>query len=151
MLGSNMSGANGFDGVAAAGRFFATRSPSVQALQLAGVIAAGLLIRVAFIQSAGYADDLTIFRDWFRSIAVLPPSQVYAQTPGLNYPPMCVLLYEVEALVLRAFVSGTPGNHVLNVAIKLPPVLVDGLGAALVYRPSDNRMSPMMPTYAVEW
>jgi Gpi18-like mannosyltransferase len=134
MLGSNMSRATGFDGIGAAGRFFATRKPNVQALQLAGVIAAGLLIRLAFIQSPGYADDVAIFRDWFKSIAVLPPSQVYAQTPGLNYPPMCVVLYELEALVLRAFGAGTPSNALFNIAIKLPPILIDGLGAVLVYR-----------------
>jgi Gpi18-like mannosyltransferase len=134
MLESNMLGATVFDGIGAARRLFATRCRRVQALQLMAVVVAGLLIRVVFIQSAGYADDVTIFRDWFKSIAALPPSQVYAQTPGLNYPPMCVLLYELEALVLRTFVSGTPSNYVFNIAIKLPPILVDALGAALVYR-----------------
>jgi dolichyl-phosphate-mannose-protein mannosyltransferase len=116
------------------GSVFTPPSRRAQIAQLTAIIIAGLLIRIAFIQSAGYADDVTIFRDWFKSIAVLPPSQVYAQTPGLNYPPMCVLLYELEALVLRAFVPGMPSNYVFNIAIKLPPILVDGLGAALVYR-----------------
>jgi dolichyl-phosphate-mannose-protein mannosyltransferase len=134
MLGSNMSQAVDFNGAGLAGSLFATRSRAVQIGQVTALVVAGLLIRIAFIQSAGYADDVTIFRDWFKSIAVLPPGEVYAKTPGLNYPPMCVLLYELEAFVLRLFGPGTPSNYVFNVAIKLPPILVDGLGAALVYR-----------------
>jgi Gpi18-like mannosyltransferase len=115
-------------------RFFAVRSTAVAATQVTALIVVGLLIRLAFIQMPGYADDVEIFRDWFKSIAALPPGQVYAHTPGLNYPPMCVLLYELEAIVVRWFVPGTPSNYVMNIAIKLPPILVDGLGAVLVYR-----------------
>jgi Gpi18-like mannosyltransferase len=129
-----MSQATEPDGRPAAGSFFSTQSRGAQVAQLATVVVAGLLIRIAFIQTAGYADDVAIFRDWFKSIAVLAPGQVYAQTPGLNYPPMCVLLYELEAFILRAFVPGAPTNDVFNIAIKLPPILVDGLGTLLVYR-----------------
>jgi Gpi18-like mannosyltransferase len=115
-------------------RLFAAGSRRAVTGQVTALIVVGLLIRIAFIQMPGYADDVEIFRSWFKSIAALPPGQVYARTQGLNYPPMCVLLYELEALVLRWFVPGMPSNYVTNIAIKLPPIVVDGFGAALVYR-----------------
>lgn len=47
---------------------------------------------------------------------------------------MVVLMYELEAGVLRWFVPGTPSDAVMNWVIKLPPIVADALGAGLVYR-----------------
>ncbi len=113
------------------------RRESARRFGLAPLIAmllAGFLIRLAFIQSAGYRDDMTIFYQWFGSIAALPPGQVYAHTtPDLNYPPAYILLTELSAFVLRWFVPGTPGEAALNVALKLPAILFDIAGAALAF------------------
>jgi len=97
------------------------------------VLFVGLVIRLTFIQSAGYRDDMTIFYGWFRSISELPPSQVYAHIPGLNYPPAYVVLSELSAVVLRFVVHGSPSEYALNVALKLPPILFDIGGAVLAY------------------
>ena len=106
----------------------------VHLAQLAAIIIAGLIIRLSLIQTAGYHDDVTIFSDWFTSIARLAPAQVYAQTPGLNYPPMAVVMYEVEAWVFHFFVHGSYTQSMLNVAVKLPAILMDAVGALLLYR-----------------
>jgi Gpi18-like mannosyltransferase len=104
-----------------------------QVCSLAFVAVAGLAVRLALIQSAGYRDDIAIFEGWFRSIATLAPADVYAGTPGLNYPPMVVLLYEFEALIMRPFLHGTPSPAALTIAVKLPPILADAAGTVLVY------------------
>jgi dolichyl-phosphate-mannose-protein mannosyltransferase len=111
----------------------AARVANVGFVQLAAVLLVGLIVRIGFIQSAGYRDDMTIFYDWFRSIAVLPPSQVYAHMPGINYPPAYILIIEWSAMVMRWFVHGTPSEYALNVALKLPAILFDIAGAALTY------------------
>jgi dolichyl-phosphate-mannose-protein mannosyltransferase len=80
-----------------------------------------------------YRDDMTIFYGWCASIAMLPPGQVYAQTPGLNYPPAFVLIYEASAMVLHSFVHGVPSQHVLNIVLKLPAIAFDIVGAGLAY------------------
>lgn len=97
------------------------------------VLIAGLLIRVAFVQAPGYHDDMVLFYGWFRAIVNLPLGQIYAHVPDLNYPPMYVVLVELSAAVLRLFVHGPPSDAVLNVVFKLPPILFDLGGAALVY------------------
>ena len=109
----------------------ALRVADAGTLQLAAVLLVGLVVRIAFIQSAGYRDDMTIFYDWLRAIAALPPSQVYAQMPGINYPPVYVLVIEWSAIVMRWFVHGVPSEYALNVALKLPAILFDIAGAAL--------------------
>jgi Gpi18-like mannosyltransferase len=111
----------------------ALRVADAGTLQLAAVLLVGLVVRIAFIQSAGYRDDMTIFYDWLRAIAALPPSQVYAQMPGINYPPVYVLVIEWSAIVMRWFVHGVPSEYALNVALKLPAILFDIAGAALAY------------------
>lgn len=66
---------------------FAPLTPHTRAaaaMQLGALIALGFLIRAAFVQMPGYVDDVTIFRDWFKSIAVSTPGDVYRHTPGLN-------------------------------------------------------------------
>ncbi len=106
----------------------------VQFAQLAAIVVAGLIVRLSLIQTAGYHDDVTIFSDWFSSIAQLPPAHVYAQTPGLNYPPMAVVMYEVEAWIFHWFVHGRYDHATLIVAVKLPAILMDAVGALLLYR-----------------
>jgi dolichyl-phosphate-mannose-protein mannosyltransferase len=113
---------------------FARRRHWSNAVQLGAIILAGLLIRIAFIQAAGYHDDVVIFANWFTAIAAAPLAHVYAQVPGLNYPPMIVVMYKLEAIVVHWFVHGNPNEYVLNITIKLPPILLDCVGAALVYR-----------------
>ncbi len=106
---------------------------AARALQLALLVLVGLLLRIPHIQAPGYRDDISIFAGWFKSIAQLPLASVYANTPGLNYPPMCVLMYKVESIVLGWFVHGPISDSVMNVVVKLPPILFDCAGAVLVY------------------
>jgi dolichyl-phosphate-mannose-protein mannosyltransferase len=111
---------------------FAGRDDS-RLLQLAVILVIGLVVRLAFIQAAGYRDDMTIFYGWLKSIAGLPPVQVYAHTPTLNYPPSYVLIVEWSALVMRWFVHGNLTEYTMNIALKLPAILFDIAGAALAY------------------
>jgi dolichyl-phosphate-mannose-protein mannosyltransferase len=113
------------------------RSSSAERLatiQLCGILLAGFVLRVAFVQSPGYHDDMLLFYSWFRSISVLGPGQIYAHVPGLNYPPLYVVLIEVSSAALRFFVHGPPSDATLNLVFKLPPILFDLAGAALAYR-----------------
>lgn len=88
---------------------------------------------MAFVQSPGYHDDMLLFYGWFRTMDGLSPGQIYAQIPGLNYPPLYVVLVELSAAVLRLFVHGPPSDAVLNVVFKLPPIVFDLAGGALAY------------------
>jgi dolichyl-phosphate-mannose-protein mannosyltransferase len=112
----------------------APRARGVHAAQLAAVVVVGLVIRLLLVQTPGYRDDIVIFYDWFRAAAALPPGQVYVRLPDLNYPPVAVLLYEIEAFVVRLFAHGALSEYVLNVIVKLPAILADIAGSLLVYR-----------------
>ncbi len=113
----------------------ATRASAhaLRRLHLPLVLVVGFLVRLPFIQLAGYRDDMTIFYGWFDSFLRYPPADIYAHTPGLNYPPAFIVLYELAAQVVRWFGTGMPSEHVLNIALKLPPILFDLAGAAVAF------------------
>jgi Gpi18-like mannosyltransferase len=77
---------------------------------------------------------MSVFRAWFASIAPLPLGDVYARIPSLSYPPMIVVLDKLEALVFARFAPGALDAHALNYAVKLPAIVADCAGAALIYR-----------------
>jgi dolichyl-phosphate-mannose-protein mannosyltransferase len=110
------------------------RGRFLQVAQIALVVGLGLIVRLLLVQAPGYHDDIVIFSDWFKGIAVLPPAQVYPGVPSLNYPPVAVIVYELEALFVRLFWHGALTEYVLNIVIKLPAILADVLGSLLVYR-----------------
>jgi len=105
----------------------------VHVAEICAVVVAGLLIRIAFLHSPGYHDDMVLFARWFRAIAALPPGEVYGHVPNLNYPPLYVVSIEWSALVLRAFVTGPPSDATVDLALKVPPILFDMIGAVLAY------------------
>jgi dolichyl-phosphate-mannose--protein O-mannosyl transferase len=106
---------------------------------LIAMLAAGFLIRLLFLPSLGFHNDVSAFEAWTLTLKDNPPWQFYAKTSFADYPPgYFIVLWAIGA------VYGTLGHlHLINVndssyfalriMVKLPALVMDLVDAALIY------------------
>ncbi len=101
-------------------------------LWLGLLIAAGLLIRLAFMGSEGFRSDVQSFEAWAIALSQHPFSQFYASTSFADYPPG---YFYVLWLVghLYAVLAPQGSTDLLNYLVKLPAVIMDLVDGALIY------------------
>jgi hypothetical protein len=99
--------------------------PTREQWGLIGVLAVGLVLRVASITGLGHDGDLLAISTWAHDVAITGPAQYYASGGTSNYPLLLYLLWPLGQLF-----TGTE----LRVAIRALSIPVDlGMGVLLFW------------------
>ncbi len=103
---------------------------------LAIILGAGLILRLLFINSEGFHNDVAAFEAWTLALRDNPPWQFYAKSSFADYPPgyfvVLWLLGKVYALVGGAN-DAMHGWAILRAVVKLPAIAMDLVDAWVVY------------------
>jgi dolichyl-phosphate-mannose-protein mannosyltransferase len=105
---------------------------------LALILGAGLVLRLLFVGSTGFHNDVAAFEGWTLTLRDNPPWLFYAKAGFADYPPgYCVVLWVLAKFyALLPGVAGDSANGwpALRVLVKLPAVAMDLVNAYVVYR-----------------
>lgn len=113
---------------------------------LAGVVAAGLVLRLALIHDRGFTTDISTFEFWATWLAEHGFAHFYAGTGLADYPPGYLYVLAALGYVWEAFFKAGDSGHfvVLAVLIKLPAIVADACVGILLFavtrRFASNRM-----------
>jgi len=100
------------------------------------ILGAGLIVRLLFIGSEGFHNDLSAFESWTLTLRDNPPWQFYAKTNFADYPPgYFVVLWVVAKLyaLVGGVNDGAHGWSILRAMVKLPAIAMDLVNAGVVY------------------
>lgn len=101
-------------------------------VKLAALLAAGLVLRLAFIGGEGFRNDVQTFEAWAMTLSSHPLSQFYATTKFVDYPPA---YFYVLWFIGKVSAVVAPGNYdVLGYLVKVPAILMDAVDGWLLYR-----------------
>lgn len=96
------------------------------------MMAAGFLVRLAFMGNTGFQNDVSSFEAWSLSLVTHPIREFYSSTGFADYPPgYFYILWVVGHLYALLAPHGNIG--VLKYLVKLPAVLADLADAALLF------------------
>jgi dolichyl-phosphate-mannose-protein mannosyltransferase len=90
----------------------------------------GLALRLLFVADPGHVVDLRTFGEWALAAAANPWDRAYEAT-NANYPPAALLVFELIGRSYRALGLGDPLS--LRIALKIPNLVFDCIGGALVF------------------
>jgi Gpi18-like mannosyltransferase len=97
------------------------------------ILLLGLLVRILFIGTPGFYEDMGTFTGWFRSALEYPAQELYSRDRSINYPPGYALILELTTHVYLWCVHGGHNWPVVRMLIKAPAVAFDLLGAVAAY------------------
>ncbi len=100
---------------------------------LAGILLAGLIVRLLFIGANGFSADVGTFEAWSLTLADHPMREFYAKAGFADYPPGYFFILAAIGHAYRAFVHDDPGYGVLKAMVKLPAILCDLVIASLLF------------------
>ncbi len=99
---------------------------------LAVILIAGLVLRVAFVRSQGFATDAGDFSTWAVSLASHHLANFYASTSFADYPPgYLYVLWTIGELYAALAPHGNP--ELLAILVKSPAILMDFIDGALLF------------------
>jgi hypothetical protein len=108
-----------------------TRWSGRDVVALAGVVLAGVIVRVVLLQTEGFRPDLDQFVLWVHAISVNGLDHAYDQ--DLSFGPVMAVIWGVLAAVEPAFRTATDASDpAIRVLMKLPATLADFGLAAIV-------------------
>jgi Gpi18-like mannosyltransferase len=106
---------------------------------LAAILAAGLIIRLLFLPSTGFHNDVAAFESWTLTLHDAPPWQFYAKTSFADYPPGYFLVLWILGGIygfltsIHAISIVDPSYFALRILIKLPALLMDLVDTVLIF------------------
>lgn len=106
---------------------------------LIAILAAGFIIRLAFLPSLGFHNDIAAFEAWTLTLKDNPPWQFYAKTSFADYPPgYFIVLWALGGIYstlghLHLINTNDPSYFALRIIVKLPALIMDLVDAALIY------------------
>src|ERR1700694_4088143 len=107
------------------------------ATPLVAILALGLIVRLVFLSSDGFHNDLAAFESWTLTLKDNPPWAFYAKTGFADYPPgyfvVLWVLAKVFALLPGAASDRAHAWALLKMLVKLPAIGMDLVDAGLVY------------------
>jgi dolichyl-phosphate-mannose--protein O-mannosyl transferase len=109
------------------------------ALPLVAILAAALIVRVLFLPSQGFHNDVAAFEAWTLTLQSNPPWQFYAKTSFADYPPgYFIVLWFIGALYgvlghLHAISTNDSSYFALRVLVKMPALVMDLVDTVLIY------------------
>jgi len=106
---------------------------------LISILAAGFVLRLLFIGSQGFHNDLSAFESWTLTLRDNPPWVFYARTGFADYPPgyfvvlwVLAKFYGAAALLL----GGNESSHgwaLLRTFVKIPAITMDLVDSVVLY------------------
>jgi Gpi18-like mannosyltransferase/predicted membrane-bound dolichyl-phosphate-mannose-protein mannosyltransferase len=104
---------------------------------LAAILALGFVVRLLFIGSTGFHNDVSAFESWTLTLRDHSLSQFYAKSGFADYPPgyfvVLWLLAKIYAIVPGSAGDPAHGYVLLRTLVKLPAIVMDLVNAAVVY------------------
>lgn len=106
---------------------------------LAGLLALGFLVRLLFLPSLGFHNDISSFEAWTLTLAGNPPWEFYAKTSFADYPPgYFLVLWVLGGIynVLAALHVASPADGtflVLRLLVKVPALVLDLVDGVLIF------------------
>ena len=100
---------------------------------LLGLLAAGLLLRLLFINNGGFSNDVSSFEGWAMTLAGNPLSQFYAKAGFADYPPGYFYVLAIIGHLYQPLAHSDSSYTVLRYLVKLPAILMDLLDGWLIY------------------
>jgi len=100
------------------------------------ILGAGLILRLLFIGSEGFHNDVAAFEAWTLTLRDNPPWQFYAKTNFADYPPGYFVVLWFVAKVYALVGGANDGAHgwtILRAVVKLPAIAMDLVNAGVVY------------------
>ena len=95
------------------------------------IVGLAFIVRLLFVPSLGFHNDVAAFEAWTLSLHDHPPWEFYAHTSFADYPPgyfvvLCVLAKIYSALQAVHVISASdPSYFGLRVLVKLPAIAMD--------------------------
>jgi len=106
---------------------------------LISILAAGFVLRLLFIGSEGFHNDVAAFESWTLTLRDNPPWMFYAKSGFADYPPgyfvILWLLSKVYGLAVF-MLGGSEAAHgwaLLRTFVKMPAIVMDLVNSALLY------------------
>ncbi|MDP9107342.1 MAG: glycosyltransferase family 39 protein, partial [Candidatus Eremiobacteraeota bacterium] len=107
------------------------------AAPLAAIFAAGLILRLLFIESTGFHSDVSSFEAWAGTLRDYPPWQFFTKVGFSEYPPgyfvILWLVAKVYAVIPGAAGDAANGSPILRALVKLPSIAMDLVNAGVVF------------------
>lgn len=119
---------------------------------LAVILGAGLILRLLFLGSTGFHNDIAAFESWTLTLRDAPPWAFYAKSGFADYPPgYFVVLWIVGKLYALAPGAGLDATHgwaLLRAFVKLPAILMDLVDAGILFAIVRRYASPGIALFA---
>ncbi len=103
-------------------------------LMLAGLLVAGLLLRLLLISAEGFHGDVSSFEAWSNRLVDTPVSQFYSNDYFADYPPGYLYVLYIVGHLYRFFIHDDASGFFFKCFVKMPAILCDLVNAALVFR-----------------
>ena len=106
---------------------------------LVALLAVAFVVRLAFLPSLGFHNDVSAFEAWTLTLKDNPPWQFYAKTTFADYPPgyfiVLWLLGGVYSVLghLHLINVNDPAYFALRILVKLPALAMDLVDTVLIY------------------
>ncbi len=102
-------------------------------LAFIGLLFAALVVRMLFIASAGFPNDVAAFEAWSMTLADHPLQEFYAKAGFADYPPGYFYVLWICGHLYRALVHSDPTGSAIKFIVKMPGILCDLVDTALIY------------------
>jgi dolichyl-phosphate-mannose-protein mannosyltransferase len=106
---------------------------------LAVILGIGLVLRVVFLPSTGFHNDVAAFEAWTLTLKDNAPWLFYAKTSFADYPPGYFLVLWVLGGIygalgnLHLISTSDPSYFALRILVKLPALIMDLVDAVLIF------------------
>ncbi|HEV3088857.1 MAG TPA: glycosyltransferase family 39 protein, partial [Candidatus Elarobacter sp.] len=104
---------------------------------LTAILGAGLLLRLLFIGSQGFHNDVSAFESWTLTLRDNAPWNFYGKAGFSDYPPgyfvVLWVLAKIYALIPGSANDAAHGFAILRTVVKLPAIAMDLINASVVY------------------
>jgi dolichyl-phosphate-mannose--protein O-mannosyl transferase len=101
------------------------------------ILGAGLFLRLLFLGSTGFHNDVSAFESWTLTLRDNPPWMFYAKSGFADYPPgyfvVLWLLAKVYALIPGIGAEASHGWPILRVLVKVPAIAMDLVDAGVIF------------------
>ncbi|MBD5605482.1 MAG: glycosyltransferase family 39 protein, partial [Candidatus Eremiobacteraeota bacterium] len=111
----------------------AEASLSQTTLAFIGLLFAAFVVRMLFIGTAGFPNDVAAFEAWSMTLADHPIQEFYAKAGFADYPPGYFYVLWICGHLYRWLVHSDPTGSAIKFVVKLPGILFDLVDTALIY------------------
>jgi Gpi18-like mannosyltransferase/predicted membrane-bound dolichyl-phosphate-mannose-protein mannosyltransferase len=97
------------------------------------LLGVGLVLRLLFIGSDGFHNDIGAFESWTMTLRDHPTWEFYAKSGFSDYPPGYFVVLWLLGKVYAVIGAGDHGYTLLRTLVKLPAIAMDLVNAAVIY------------------